>query len=61
MHLLCIESVRRACNKCGHISTTFQHFQYLILDIKQSDNVNEVLENYFKKEQLSEFVCERCR
>ncbi|XP_026805105.1 ubiquitin carboxyl-terminal hydrolase 36-like isoform X2 [Rhopalosiphum maidis] len=50
------------CGKCGHISTTFQHFQDLILDIKQSDNVNDALDNYFEKEPLDEsYVCERCR
>lgn len=38
--------------KCGHISTTIQHFQDFILEIKQSDNVNDVLENCFEKEQL---------
>ncbi|XP_022181591.1 ubiquitin carboxyl-terminal hydrolase 36 isoform X1 [Myzus persicae] len=50
------------CGKCGHISTTFQHFQDLILDIRQSDNVNDALDNYFEKEPLDEsYVCERCR
>lgn len=50
------------CGKCGHISTTFQHFQDLILDIRQSNTVNDALDNYFEKEPLDEsYVCERCR
>ncbi|XP_050546764.1 ubiquitin carboxyl-terminal hydrolase 36 isoform X2 [Daktulosphaira vitifoliae] len=50
------------CGKCKHISTTFQHFQDLILDIRQSDTVNDALDNYFEKEPLDEsYVCERCR
>ncbi|XP_025412938.1 ubiquitin carboxyl-terminal hydrolase 36 isoform X2 [Sipha flava] len=50
------------CGKCGYISTTFQHFQDLILDIRQSDTVNDALDNYFEKEPLDEsYVCERCR
>ncbi|XP_025199944.1 ubiquitin carboxyl-terminal hydrolase 36 isoform X2 [Melanaphis sacchari] len=50
------------CEKCSHISTTFQHFQDLILDIRHSDNVNDALDNYFEKEPLDEsYVCERCR
>eukprot|EP00102_Acyrthosiphon_pisum_P018578 XP_016655788.1 PREDICTED: ubiquitin carboxyl-terminal hydrolase 36-like [Acyrthosiphon pisum] len=50
------------CGKCGHISTTFQHFQDLILDIRHSDNVNDALDNYFKKEPLDEsYLCEICQ
>ncbi|XP_050420925.1 ubiquitin carboxyl-terminal hydrolase 36 isoform X2 [Adelges cooleyi] len=50
------------CGKCRHVSTTFQHFQDLILDIRQSDTVNDALNNYFEKEPLDEsYVCERCR
>lgn len=48
------------CEECGRRSTTFQHFQNLILDINQSDTVHDAMHNYFVGEQLS-YVCGGCR
>jgi len=48
------------CTECRNVSTTFQHFQDLILDIKHCDNITDALNNYFVGEQLS-YVCEKCR
>lgn len=54
------------CLECNHVSTTFQHFQDLILDIRQASTstVYDALENYFSKERLDgdeSYHCERCK
>lgn len=54
------------CLECNQVSTTFQHFQDLILDIRQASttNVYDALENYFGKERLDgdeSYHCEHCK
>lgn len=50
------------CLQCGHVSTTFQHFQDLLLDIRKPQTVDEALESYFAKEKLDDesYQCESC-
>lgn len=35
------------CPACYHISTTFQHFEDLLLDIRKANSIDEALELYF--------------
>ncbi|XP_076272453.1 ubiquitin specific peptidase 36 isoform X1 [Rhynchophorus ferrugineus] len=51
------------CLRCGHVSTTFQHFQDLLLDIRKAQTVNEALELYFSREKLDDdsYHCESCQ
>ncbi|XP_065210113.1 ubiquitin carboxyl-terminal hydrolase 36 [Planococcus citri] len=54
------------CLECSQVSTTFQHFQDLILDIRQASTstVYDGLENYFSKERLDgdeSYHCEHCK
>lgn len=51
-----------ACLECGHVSTTFQHFQDLILDIQSASSVDEALDQYFATESLGdEYKCGKCK
>merc|ERR1719509_416666 len=53
------------CLKCKYVSTTFQHFMDLLLDIRQANNIDEALNGYFKKEMLGQgenmYKCEKCK
>lgn len=51
------------CLKCGHVSTTFQHFQDLLLDIRKAQTLDEALELYFSREKLDDesYQCEACQ
>lgn len=49
------------CGKCRHKSTSFQHYEDFSLDIKQSDDINHALDNYFEKESLDKFTCHQCQ
>ncbi|XP_030760764.1 ubiquitin carboxyl-terminal hydrolase 36 isoform X2 [Sitophilus oryzae] len=51
------------CLRCGHVSTTFQHFQDLLLDIRKAQTVGEALELYFSREKLDDdsYHCEACQ
>nr|XP_023023575.1 ubiquitin carboxyl-terminal hydrolase 36 [Leptinotarsa decemlineata] len=51
------------CLKCGHVSTTFQHFQDLLLDIRKAHTLDEALELYFAREKLDDetYHCESCQ
>ncbi|KAJ8933865.1 hypothetical protein NQ314_013718 [Rhamnusium bicolor] len=51
------------CLKCGHVSTTFQHFQDLLLDIRKAQTLDEALESYFSREKLDDesYQCESCQ
>lgn len=51
------------CLECGHVSTTFQHFQDLLLDIRKAQTLDEALEAYFAREKLDDasYHCEACR
>ncbi|XP_075224171.1 ubiquitin specific peptidase 36 isoform X1 [Lycorma delicatula] len=52
------------CLECRHVSTTFQHFQDLLLDIRTVGSVEDALDAYFGREQLGEgeeaYRCEQC-
>merc|ERR1719318_1391780 len=51
--------------RCKHVSTTFQHFMDLLLDIRQADNIDTALAGYFKRESLGQgenmYRCEKCK
>ncbi|XP_044753108.1 ubiquitin carboxyl-terminal hydrolase 36 [Coccinella septempunctata] len=51
------------CQDCGHVSTTFQHFQDLLLDIRRAQTVEEALDGYFSRERIDDdtYHCESCR
>ncbi|KFB51743.1 AGAP007521-PA-like protein [Anopheles sinensis] len=51
------------CPTCCHISTTFQHFEDLLLDIRKANSIDEALEVYFARERLEEngYKCEACK
>merc|ERR1719370_651909 len=53
------------CMRCKHVSTTFQHFMDLLLDIRQADNIDSALGGYFKRENLGQgenmYKCEKCK
>ncbi|RZC32168.1 ubiquitin carboxyl-terminal hydrolase 36, partial [Asbolus verrucosus] len=51
------------CLKCGHVSTTFQHFQDLLLDIRKAQTLDEALEGYFSREKLDDdsYHCQSCQ
>ncbi|XP_042208968.1 ubiquitin carboxyl-terminal hydrolase 36-like isoform X2 [Homarus americanus] len=51
------------CPLCRHVSTTFSHFQDLVLDIRSVNSVDDALNLHFKKETLdvdNAYKCERC-
>ena len=51
--------------RCKHVSTTFQHFMDLLLDIRQADNIEAALGDYFRRESLGQgdnmYKCEKCK
>lgn len=51
------------CLECGHVSTTFQHFQDVLLDIRKVNTLDDALELYFSKEKLDDLAyhCENCQ
>lgn len=51
------------CLACGHVSTTFQHFQDLLLDIRKANTIEEALDLYFARERLEDmgYKCEACK
>jgi len=52
------------CLRCKHVSTTFQHFMDLLLDIRQADHIDTALAGYFRRENLGQgenmYKCEKC-
>ena len=56
------------CMRCKHISTTFQHFMDILLDIRQVSNIEEALSQYFRQEKIggagddgaNMYKCEKC-
>ena len=40
------------CLRCKHVSTTFQHFMDLLLDIRHASNIVEALNQYFRQEHI---------
>lgn len=51
------------CLSCHHVSVTFQHFEDLLLDIRQVNTVEEALDMYFASERLEDmgYKCEGCK
>ncbi|XP_012218375.1 ubiquitin carboxyl-terminal hydrolase 36 [Linepithema humile] len=51
------------CLQCHHVSTTFQHFQDLLVDIRKANTLDEALNSYFSREQLdnNDYKCEACK
>lgn len=51
------------CLQCGHVSTTVQHFQDLLLDIRKAGTLDDALTSYFACERLDDLAyrCESCR
>jgi ubiquitin carboxyl-terminal hydrolase 36/42 len=51
------------CLQCGGVSTTFQHCQDLLLDIRRASTLDDALAGYFCKERLDgddAYHCEQC-
>nr|CAD7430520.1 unnamed protein product [Timema monikensis] len=50
------------CLQCHAVSTTFQHFQDLLLDIRRASTLDDALAGYFCRERLDDdaYRCERC-
>ncbi|GLH14471.1 Ubiquitin carboxyl-terminal hydrolase 36, partial [Gryllus bimaculatus] len=51
------------CLQCRGVSTTFQHFQDLLLDIRRASTLDDALASYFQRERLDgddAYRCERC-
>ncbi|QQP56111.1 Uncharacterized protein FKW44_000668 [Caligus rogercresseyi] len=55
------------CVRCKYVSTTFQHFMDLLLDIRSASNIDEALAHYFRPEKLggndgsNMYKCEKCK
>lgn len=51
------------CLSCKHISTTFQHFEDLLLEISHGNKLEDALAAYFAKEKLEDmgYKCEGCK
>ncbi|XP_033213289.1 ubiquitin carboxyl-terminal hydrolase 36-like isoform X2 [Belonocnema kinseyi] len=51
------------CLQCDHVSTTFQHFQDLLVDIRKASTLDEALSSYFSQEHLdnNDYKCEACK
>ncbi|XP_045119386.1 LOW QUALITY PROTEIN: ubiquitin carboxyl-terminal hydrolase 36-like [Portunus trituberculatus] len=51
------------CPLCRYVSTTFSHFQDLVLDIRSVSSVDDALNLHFRKETLDSenaYRCEKC-
>ncbi|GBP64511.1 Ubiquitin carboxyl-terminal hydrolase 36 [Eumeta japonica] len=50
------------CLSCQHLSTTYQHFQDLLLDIRKHSTLDEALDSFFSRERLEDlgYKCEAC-
>lgn len=50
------------CLACGHVSTTFQHFQDLLVDARKASTLDEALDSFFSRERLEDlgYKCEAC-
>jgi ubiquitin carboxyl-terminal hydrolase 36/42 len=42
------------CSRCRHVSTTFQHFMDLLLDIRQASSIDDALANFFRAETIGD-------
>ena len=56
------------CLRCKYVSTTFQHFMDLLLDIRQVSTIEDALQQHFRQERIgghgdnpdSMYKCEKC-
>lgn len=50
------------CLACHHLSTTYSHFQDLLLDIRKHSTLEEALDSFFSRERLEDlgYKCEAC-
>lgn len=50
------------CLQCGYVSTTVQHFQDLLLDIRKVSTLDDALTSFFASERLDDlaYKCESC-
>ncbi|CAH2091070.1 unnamed protein product [Euphydryas editha] len=50
------------CLTCHHLSTTYQHFQDLLLDIRKHSTLDEALDSFFSRERLEDlgYKCGAC-
>ena len=56
------------CLRCKYVSTTFQHFMDLLLDIRQVSTIEDALQHHFRQERIggngenadSMYKCEKC-
>ncbi|XP_022130071.1 ubiquitin carboxyl-terminal hydrolase 36 isoform X1 [Pieris rapae] len=50
------------CLACHHLSTTYQHFQDLLVDIRKHSTLDEALDSFFSRERLEDlgYKCEAC-
>ncbi|XP_047026790.1 ubiquitin carboxyl-terminal hydrolase 36 isoform X1 [Helicoverpa zea] len=50
------------CLACHHLSTTYQHFEDLLLDIRKHSTLDEALDSFFSRERLEDlgYKCEAC-
>ncbi|XP_045495794.1 ubiquitin carboxyl-terminal hydrolase 36 [Colias croceus] len=50
------------CLACHHLSTTYQHFEDLLLDIRKHSTLDEALDSFFSRERLEDlgYKCESC-
>lgn len=55
------------CLRCKHVSTTFQHFMDILVDIRQVSTLEEALAQFFRPERLGNdgaanmYKCEKCK
>ena len=56
------------CMKCKYVSTTFQHFMDILVDIRQASNIDDALQHFFRQERLGQtgdeasmYKCEKCK
>ena len=56
------------CIRCKHVSTTFQHFMDILVEIQHANSIEEALAHFFKQKRLghpgdeaSLYKCEKCK
>lgn len=56
------------CIRCKHVSTTFQHFMDILVDIQQANTIEDALAQFFRQRKLgypgdeaSLYKCEKCK
>jgi ubiquitin carboxyl-terminal hydrolase 36/42 len=56
------------CLRCKHVSTTFQRFMDILVEIQQANTIEDALVQFFKQKRLghagdeaSLYKCEKCK